>query len=53
MVRRPLPASTFTSSASSTFSNDISETAWPIYTKLNVEPPWGGEQKFVCKVWIT
>ena len=32
--------------ASLTFSNNISsETARPIETKFNVEPPWGGETK--------
>ena len=36
-----------TSKSASTFSNDISETARPVETKLHVEPPWGGGTK-VC-----
>ena len=42
------------SSASATLSNDISsEAAVPMATKLQVEPPGVGGQKFVCKVWVT
>ena len=37
--------------ALSTFSNDISETAGPVETKLHAEPPWGWGTK-VCSLCV-